>query len=79
MSLKFRKFLHPLGLTWVGQKWSEKILDHCYIEGAFFLVVQYPIRDYLVPKPSSQNDSEVISQVISQFQRNEIPCGAGKV
>ena len=27
---------------------------------------------YLVPKPSSQNDN-------SQFQRNEIPCGAGTV
>ena len=31
--------------AWVGQKWCEKILSHCYIDGAFFLVVQYPIRD----------------------------------
>ena len=29
----------------MGQKWSEKILSHCYIDGAFFLVVQYPIGD----------------------------------
>ena len=33
------------GLAWVGQKWSEKILSHCYIDGAFSLVVQYPIGD----------------------------------
>ena len=30
----------------------------------------YSFITYIVSKPSSQNDS-------SQFQRNEIPCGAG--
>ena len=29
---------------------------------------------YFIPKPSSQNGSEVV-----QFQKNEIPCGAGTV
>ena len=45
MSFKFWIFFYLWGFALVGQKWSEKIFSHCYIDGAFFLVVQYPIGD----------------------------------
>ena len=45
MKMLQNEFFDHWGLTWVGQKWSEKIFSHCYIDGAFFLVVQYPIGD----------------------------------